>query len=52
MPKNKIIRKRYLLSIIVLLVFMSCNNDPCPEGSVAQRDAEGNVIDCFDPLNQ
>jgi len=42
--------RKFIIAIGLFMV-MGCTNDPCPEGSVARRDAEGNIIDCFDPVN-
>ena len=33
------------------MALMGCENNTCPEETTAIRDAQGNVIDCFDPVN-
>jgi PBP1b-binding outer membrane lipoprotein LpoB len=48
----KINKIKVLMTITgLILVIAACSNNTCPEGSTAIRDPEGNIIDCFDPLN-
>ncbi|WP_181899414.1 hypothetical protein [Flagellimonas nanhaiensis] len=42
--------KHLWITLICIMAFSPCDNDTCPKGSVAIKDVEGNVVDCFNPV--